>query len=44
MDDYLTRCLAYAVMGGFFLFSISITTYSFFKEYRIKLVVERKID
>lgn len=44
MDDYLTRYLGYAILGGFFLFSISITTYSFFKEYRIKLVIERKID
>tara|TARA_B100001093_G_C26738797_1_gene975700 strand:+ start:410 stop:544 length:135 start_codon:yes stop_codon:yes gene_type:complete len=44
MDDYLTVYLGYAILGSLLVFSVSITTYTFFKEYRIKLVIERKID
>mgnify|MGYP000946936619 CR=1 FL=1 len=44
MDDYLMVYSGYAILGGLLLLSISITTYTFFKEYRIKFVFERKID
>ena len=43
MDDYLTRCLAYAVLGGFFYSQFQLLPILFLKNIGLNLLLKEKL-